>query len=275
MSLTYQSLSKKPKCLQKLTGLSLKEFGQLVEAVRPAYLKWESSKKVSGRPSGFSSLEDKLLCQMMYYRTYVTHTFLGYLFNVDNSNVCRMLKVLEPMVAKVIHIKKDRTLTQDKVTAILADVTEMNTQRPKKKQKDKYSGKKKRHTLKSELGMSEDGKIISVSKVYGGSTHDFTIRKNEKPFCRDSVKLVDSGYQGLQKREKNVWLPYKGTKTSPLTKEQKAHNKALAQLRIRIENKIAELKVFKMLSERYRNFQKKMNLRFNIIAGLVNMKHGF
>jgi hypothetical protein len=275
MSLTYQSIAKHPKCFQKLTGLSLKEFSDMVEKVRPAYLKWESQKKSSGRCSGFVGLEDKLLCLMMYYRTYITHTFLGYLFGVHNANVCRMFKVIESMVAKVIHIKKDRTLTQDKVMAILTDVTEIATQRPKKKQKDKYSGKKKRHTLKSELGIREDGKIIHLSKVHGGRTHDFTIRKQEKPFCRESVKVVDSGFQGLQKREQNVWLPFKGTRKKPLTGGQKDHNKALAQLRIKIENKIGEMKVFQILSQRYRNFQKKLHLRLNVIAGLVNMKHGF
>ena len=275
MSLSYQSIAEHPRCFQKLVGISINEFTEMLEKVRPAYLKWESKKKSSGRPSGFIGLEDKLLCLMMYYRTYITHTFLGYLFNVHNANVCRMFKVLEPMVAKTIHIKKDRILTQDKVMAILADVTEVSTQRPKKKQKDKYSGKKKRHTLKSELGMSEDGKIIHVSQVHGGRTHDFTIRKSEKPFCKDSVKIVDSGFQGLQKREQNVWLPFKGTKKKPLTKKQKEHNKALAQLRIRIENKIGEMKIFKILSEKYRNFQKKLHMRLNIIAGIVNMKHGF
>ena len=134
MSLSYESIAKRPQCFQKLTGLSIKEFTEMFEKVRPVYLKWEDKKKASGRPSGFAGLEDKLLCLIMYYRTYITHTFLGYLFNVHNANVCRMFKVLEPMVAKVIHIKKDRTLTQDKVMAILADVTEVSTQRPKKKQ---------------------------------------------------------------------------------------------------------------------------------------------
>ena len=275
MSLSYQSLVKQPYCFQKLTGLSIKEFTEMTEKVRSVYAKWEGNKKTLGRPSGFRSLEDKLLCLMMYYRTYVTHTFLGYLFNLHNANVCRMFKILEPMVAKTIHIQKDGTLTQEKVLSILSAVTEVPTQRPKKKQKDKYSGKKKRHTLKSELAMREDGKIIHVSKVYGGRTHDFKIRKSEKPFNRDSTKVVDSGYQGLQKREQNVWLPFKGTKKKPLTQEQKDHNRALAQLRIKIEHKIGEHKVVKILGERYRNFQKKLHMRLNILAGLVNMKHGF
>ena len=86
------------------------------------------------------------------------------------------------------------------------------------------------------------------------------------------VKIGDSGFQGMQKRERNVWLPFKGTKKRSLSKKQKDYNKAVAQLRIKIENKIRELKI---LSDRYRNFQKKLHLRLNIIAGLVNMKHGF
>jgi hypothetical protein len=172
-------------------------------------------------------------------------------------------------------IKKDRILTEDKVKAILVDATEIPTQRPKKKQKKAYSGKKKRHTLKSELAISDKGEIIRVSKVYGGSVHDFEIRKRERPFSPDIIKIADSGYQGLQKLEKNVLLPFKKSKNNPLTKEKKAFNKELSQLRVKVENKIAELKVFKILSDRYRNLQKKLHLRLNIIAGIVNMKHGF
>lgn len=276
MSMNSIALSKRPRVFQSLVGLKVSEFEDIVTKVRGVYEEAQQSKKAQGRPSGFKSLEDKLLCLLMYYRTYVSQTFLGYLFNVHNANVSRMFKKMEPMVAGVIKIKKDRTLTEDKVSALLVDVTEVSTQRPQKKQKDKYSGKKqKRHTLKVEVGMDENGRIMHLSKVHGGRKHDFSIRKSEKPFCRDAVKIVDSGYQGLQKRQKNVWLPYKGSKKKPLSKEQKLHNKALSQIRVSIENKIAELKVFNILRDRYRNFQRKLHLRINIIAGLVNMKHGF
>ncbi|QOD38246.1 hypothetical protein ID128_01520 [Candidatus Wolbachia massiliensis] len=60
-----------------------------------------------------------------------------------------------------------------------------------------------------------------------------------------------------------------------ITEEQKEHNRELASFRMRVENKIRELKIFKILSYVYRNFQKKYNMRFNIIAGLVNLRHGF
>lgn len=275
MTLTYNSLSQHSKNFQDLTGLTLKEFSLMIEKVRPDYLHYERKKQVSGRPSGFANLEDKLLCLLIYYRTYITHTFLGYLFGLHNSNVCRMFKVLEPMVAKRVGIKKDRTLNPEQVMTILSDVTEINTQRPSYEQKQYYSGKKKRHTLKSEISILENGRIINVSKVYRGKTHDFAIRKKQKPLPTKAVKIVDSGYQGLQKIASNVWLPFKKTKKRTLSVEQKQHNKALAQLRAKIEHKIAQFKTFKILAEKYRNFQKKLNLRLNIIAGLVNMKHGF
>lgn len=70
----------------------------------------------------------------------------------------------------------------------------------------------------------------------------------------------------------NVHLPFRGSKKKPLTADQKKHNHDLASFRIRVEHKIRDLKIFKILRETYRNFQKKHNLRFNIIAGIVNLK---
>lgn len=216
-----------------------------------------------------------MLALLLYYRTYITHEFIGFLVGLDNSNVCRLFKKLEPILARKITITKDRTLTQEEVIKILADVTEQPTQRPKKKQKRSYSGKKKRHTLKAEIIMQDSGKILSVSKTFRGSIHDFHIRKIGKPPPSNSKKYADSGYQGWQKIAKDVVLPFKATKKNPLNKGQKKHNHDLASFRAMIENKIRDIKIFKILSYVYRNFQKKHNMRLNIIAGIVNLKYGF
>jgi len=151
------------------------------------------------------------------------------------------------------------------------------TQRPKKSKdrKKTYSGKKKAHTIKTEIVIEENEKIISISKSHKGRTHDFRIRKEEKILPPSAIKYVDSGYQGLQKLQSNVVLPYKRYRKRPLTSEQKIHNKELASFRMRVENKFRELKIFKILSDVYLNFQKKNHLRFNIIDGLVNLKCGF
>ena len=198
---------------------------------------------------------------------------MGFLFNLDDSNICRQIKKIEPLLAKKISITKDRSLTGDKILELLADVFEQPTQRPKKKQKRSYSGKKKRHTKKAEIVMEKGGRIVSVSKSYGGRVHDFRIRKSEKMLPIDAIKYADSGYQGWQKIQSNVIIPFKRSKKKPLTFEQKQHNRTLASIRIKIEHKIRQLKIFKILSETYRNFQHKHNLRLNIIAGIVNLKH--
>jgi len=204
MHLTYTRISKYPYNFRRITGLRLEVFDQLVLQVRPVFEELESSKLRHGRMSHLPTLEDKLLCVLMYYRTYISHVFLGYLFNLHNSNICRLLRKMEPLLAKKISIKKDRSLTSDKVLRILADVSEQPTQRPTKKQKKSYSGKKKRHTIKTEIVMREDGKILSVSKSHKGRVHDFKIRKGEKLLPTECVKLADSDYQGWQKLQSHV-----------------------------------------------------------------------
>jgi len=70
---------------------------------------------------------------------------------------------------------------------------------------------------------------------------------------------------GLQKLQSNVV-----NKKIPLTKDMRN----LISFRMKVEHKIREIKIFKIMSYVYRNFQKKYNMRFNIIASIVNLKHG-
>jgi hypothetical protein len=276
MAMTYASIAKKPMVFLRLTGVSVRQFQEILKEIEPEWeRRIESKKKRHGRTGNLKTLSDKLLALLLYYRTYITHEFIGYLVGLDNSNVCRLFKRLEPILAKKITISKDRALTKDEVIKILADVTEQPTQRPKKNQRKKKKKKKKRHTLKAEILMQETGRILSISKTSAGRRHDFRIRKEGKPLRCKAEKYADSGYQGWQNVVKEVCLPFKATKKKPLSKEQKRHNSSLASFRARIENKIRDLKIFKIMSNVYRNFQKKHNMRLNIIAGIVNLKYGF
>lgn len=82
--------------------------------------------------------------------------------------------------------------------------------------------------------------------------------------------LADKGYQGIRRYHANSWIPHKKPKNSSLTKDQKRQNKQQAQLRVRVENVIRHLKIFRILSSRYRNRRKRFNLRVNLISGLYN-----
>jgi len=277
MGLNYDNLKKHPRNFRDVTGLKVEEFEKIVEKVSPEWKKMEKQKKRHGRMSNLPTLEDKILCVILYYRTYITHRFLGCLLNLHNANICRLLKKMEPLLARKITITKDRTMMPERILKILADVTEQPIQRPKdsKKRKKSYSGKKKANTMKTEIVIEENGKILSISKSHRGRIHDFRIRKQEKFLPVDSIKYADSGYQGWQKLQSNVVIPHKKYRKKPLTPEQKEYNRKLASFRMRVENKIREIKIFKIMSHVYSNFQKKYNMRFNIIAGIVNLRHAF
>lgn len=270
--LSFKKLCNQRTNFARVTGVKLEEFREIVGKARPDWEKLQKKKKVSGRNSHLKTFEDEILLALIYYRFYVTHEFLGYLFNLNNSNICRHLQKVEPLLAKNLTIRKDRSLSSEDLMKIIVDVTEVNTQRPKKNQRKYYSGKKKRHTQKIEVQINEKGKIIGISKAYEGRKHDFAIRKSEKSLPRNAIILADSGYQGLQKKNRNAILPHKRRRKTPLTEEKKAHNKALASNRVLIENVFARLKKFKILSSVYRNFQKKLHMRFNILAGIHNLK---
>ena len=84
--------------------------------------------------------------------------------------------------------------------------------------------------------------------------------------------LADSGYQGLDKKHKNSLTPKKKSKKHPLTDEDKAKNRAISRQRIGCEHIMGRLKVFKILSERYRNRRKRFGLRFNLLAAIYNLE---
>jgi transposase len=106
-----------------------------------------------------------------------------------------------------------------------------------------------------------------------GSKQDFQLFKDSRSaLSQNTCKLADAGYQGLVQMHENSRTPAKKTKLHPLTKEQKASNRALSRERIRVENIICRLKVFHILSERYRNRRKRFAIRFNLIAAICNLE---
>jgi hypothetical protein len=106
-----------------------------------------------------------------------------------------------------------------------------------------------------------------------GREHDFQLVKNSRcAISPETCLLADSGYQGLLALHPNSQTPVKKSKLHPVSQEQKASNRGLSRKRILIENIIRRLKIFRILSERYRNRRKRFGLRFNLIAAICNME---
>lgn len=275
MSLTYKSLNKHPQIFLRLMGISISEFDAILLKLEPLWHeKIIGSYKRQGRRYD-NSVAEILMMLLLYYRTYLTQEFIGYLVNLDRSNVCRAIKKLEPILASIVAIKKNRVVRREEAENLIIDATEQPIERPKKDQKKYYSGKKKMHTLKVEIRVTADGEIKHLSKPRPGSIHDFALHKEEPPIPENVRVFVDSGYQGIDKIHKDVDFPYKKPKNGELDKEEKEYNRGLSSFRVKVENIIGDLKTFRILGNRYRNKRKRYGVKFNIIAGLVNIKNGF
>ena len=114
--------------------------------------------------------------------------------------------------------------------------------------------------------------IVATAFTYG-SKHDFQLFKDDQPEIAEHIRiLADAGYQGLAELHENCQTPFKKSKFHPLTQKEKQRNRALARKRILIEHIFRKLKVFRILSERYRNRRKRFALRFNLIAAIYNLE---
>ena len=97
MLFSYSTLRQKPRIFQKLTGLKLSEFEGLIEKLQPEIKKRFTHR---GRRRRLASTEDKLCLLLVYYRTYVSHEFLGYFVGLHESNICRLFQRLAHLCPK-------------------------------------------------------------------------------------------------------------------------------------------------------------------------------
>ena len=234
----------------------------------------EKKKKKSGRPPKLI-VEDQILMTLQYLREYRTYYHISKDWKMSESNVCRIVFKIENILIKSRNFrlpgKKELWKKSAEEELVVMDVMESKIERPKKRQKQFYSGKQKEHTLKTQLVIEQKNSRIICLVNGKGQTHDFQLFKNSGVKFGNLIKvIVDKGYQGIAKIHRLSKTPIKKKKGKKLSKEEKKYNRQLNRLRITIEHINRRLKMFKILSYPYRNRGKRFGLRANLIAGLYN-----
>lgn len=258
-----------------LTGVTPDVFRQMAERLRPSWKRLCHRKNRAGRPYGVGDLDDHLLVILILYRCHITQDFLALLYGVDKATICRVLRRIEPLAKRALGVKRAIRITEEETQALLIDATEQPVQRPQHGQKRYYSGKKKQHTIKNEIVITEEERIVSVSPSAPGTVHDITIRRRGPPLPEDARAYADSGYQGYQNDHLNLDIPYKKPKNRKLSKDEKQYNHALSRFRVRVEHVIGRMKKFRILADRYRYPRSRHSVKFSIIAGITNFLAGF
>jgi hypothetical protein len=304
--INYKCLSRRPLIFRSFTGLEVSEFDALYAEIDGAYPAFEQKrlyrvdrKRTVGAGHPFKlPLNDRILMLLMYYRLYVISTLLAFLFGLGQTNVLKNIRMLEPLVSEVlplpkkVHQKVRRLRTIDEVEEVFPgfkaflDATEQEIPRPKSKRKRKthYSGKKKSHTVKTQITVNKAGLIVHKTKHAWGSRHDYAIFKWYHPSLPDNVSLgLDRGYDGVQNDypQLNSEVPFKrrspgrgkrGVKAKELTSEQKRFNQKLSKERVAVEHTISRLKKFRVMAHKFRNRLKHYDAMTDIVCGLINFR---
>ena len=214
-----------------------------------------------GRPREVTPLQ-KTLMTLLYLRHNVAHAVVGALFGVsaDSSENAfhELLPVLRDLFPKEKWEAEKRHRTQpqwtpDEVERLLIDSFETPVSRPSlhDRQKRLYSGKKKRHTLKTQIITDQNGTILDVSRAHRGPAADVKLYEQTplpKPLAA-KPRLGDKAYVGATP---SIATPHKKPKGGALTEEQKADNKELSSQRVRVEHGIRRVKGFRITRDEYR-----------------------
>jgi hypothetical protein len=144
------------------------------------------------------------------------------------------------------------------VKEVMIDGTERPIQRPDEpeRQKQNYSGKKKRHTRKHLAAVAPNKEVLVLTIAREGKLHDKRFHDEEDMIgsIPDEIPvLVDSGFQGVQKQYVNIELPHKKPKGGELTPVQKQENKDLSSRRVVCENAFAGVKRYNAVAAIDRN----------------------
>jgi hypothetical protein len=292
-----ENLRRHPSVFRHLTGLGVRLFGALaeevvpaVEAARLAALARPGRRRAVGGGDRFDlPVVDQLLLTVVWLRHYPTQECLGFLFGVSDSTALRAVRRCLPALAasgrdgmRLPDPGRGRRkplpslLAECPGLAAVVDSFEQPIQRPARRQRAYYSGKKKRHTLKSQVVADEEtGEVCHVGPSRPGPWADIKVfrRSGVKSLLPRGLSVIgDSGYPGIDKevRRGAGGRPRPKPPKRPRPAEDRRYNRAFARRRVIVEHTIGRLRRYKALAEQDRHWRWLHTERVQAAAGLVN-----
>jgi hypothetical protein len=297
MLLRREQLGNHPTVFRAMTGLTVDAFDQLLPELRAAFtaarrrrLDRPGRRRAVGGGDDFDlGVDDQFLLTVVWLRHYPTQECLGYLFGVSDSTALRAVRRCLPILEQS---GKDRMrlpdpgkghrrdlpalLRETPALAVIVDTFEQRTQRPKRRQRAWYSGKKKAHTLKSQVAVDEDGRVADVADSRPGRWADLKVFRRSGlagKLIRAKVGVLgDLGYVGLEGVSPRLAgaTPRRKPRGQERPAEDRRYNRAFARRRIRVEHGIARLRRYQALTQVDRHRRRQHTARVRAVAGLVN-----
>jgi hypothetical protein len=292
-----EHLGQHPAVFRSMTGLTVAAFDQMLPELVAAFaadrrrrLDRPGRRRAQGGGDDFDlGIADQFLLTVVWLRQYPTQECLGYLFGVSDSTALRAVRRCLPLLERA---GKDTMrlpdpgrgkrrdlptlLKQTPELAVIVDTFEQRTQRPRRRQRAYYSGKKKAHTLKSQVAVDEDGRVVDVGESRPGRWADLKVFRRSGlagKLIRAKVgalgDLAYVGIDGISPRLRGA-TPRRKPRGRERPPEDRRYNRAFARRRIKVEHAIGRLRKYQALAQVDRHRRKRHTARVRAVAGLVN-----
>ncbi|MBD2360524.1 transposase family protein [Anabaena minutissima FACHB-250] len=286
-------IHKYPHRTKQILGISYDQFVLLVKQaeIRHKEQQFQREEKkirinaIGGGRKPKLTIAEEICLSLFYLRQMPTFEILGMNFDISkteaNDTFHYWLKVLREvlpasLLEQVENQEGDYVTVQELLREfeLIVDSYEQPRERPSdnQEQQEYFSGKKKQHTLKSQVVSLPDAKdIVDIVVGAKGPTSDISLFRNQQQrFSPEQSFQGDKGYQG----GKNISTPHKKPRKGELTTEQKAENKVFSRNRIFIEHIIRLIKIFRIASLRFRLHSPVYEQIIFTVCGLVRLRIG-
>jgi hypothetical protein len=284
-----------------MTGLTVAEFDVLTDEIMPRLAaaerqrlnqaRPERQREIGGGRTTNLSTYDQLLLTIVWLRKYPTHETLAYLFGISDSTVGRyihrVLPVLEaagraatslPNPGKKRGRSLDDLLRDTPELAVVIDTFEQAVQRPATRAEADtyYSGKKKRHTLKSQVAVDDyTGQIVDIADSVPGPTADMALLKQSGLMERlpsEVGALGDLAYVGIATLhpQGRGACPRRKPRAKPRPLQDVAYNTAFARRRVIVEHTLNRMRRYEAVTQTDRHHRRCHATRVVAVALLVN-----
>jgi hypothetical protein len=287
--MTLEELNKlRPTRLRALTGMSVKALGELLTIALPelmrrrahAFQRPHRQRASGGGAKRKLSPAQEVLLVLVYLRHNVAHEVVAQLFGVSADTSENLFHEIVPCLRELFpanRVEAERrfrrgvpSLQVETIDRLLIDSFETAIPRPSlnERQKRVYSGKKKRHTLKTQVVTDATGEVLDVDGGHRGPVADKKLYEASAVATQypQATKQADLAYLGTA----GVQTPQRTPRGGELTAAQREANRQLASVRVHVEHGIRRVKGFRIVRENYRHA---IGLFPMVVAAVVGLTH--
>jgi hypothetical protein len=296
----YEQWLRKPIRFLSMTGSTIEKFDTLLPHFTEIHNEYLSHYELSGKPrsgirrfciyknSPLPTHEDRLAFILSYIKLNSIQEAHADLFQMEQQKCNEFIHGLKVILDKtLLFLGVMPASTNEQLQAVLNkivvpqdkhlihDGTEREIPRPQndEDQKDFYSGKKKKHTVKNAVIVNLTCIILFLSPTVNAKMHDKKMADTLYSIQEGFELWQDTGYQGYKPYGVTIHQPIKKPKGKELTEQQKEYNRYISQVRVRVEHAIGSIKRYRIVKDECRLRKNKfVDTILHTCSGLHNFR---